>query len=76
MKEGDFQNRAKEFNAEFIALQAKYKVGILAVPYYAQNEQGHFVTLAKVNLFDDIKPKEAPEPPGEKIEGGLAKPEE
>ncbi len=60
----DLEKRIKEFNAEFIALLAKYKLAISAEPFFARTPEGVYVTLARPSISDDVKP---PEPKKEEL---------
>lgn len=53
----DLQKRIKGLNEELIPLLGKYKLGLGAIPFFAQTDQGYFVVLAKPQWFDDSKPK-------------------
>lgn len=54
----DLQKRVKAFNEELMPLLAKYKLGLGAVPFYSQNTNGEFITLAKPFWFDDSRVEE------------------
>ena len=58
--QNDLETRTKAFNAEFIALLGKHKLGLNAIPQLVQMENGGFAIFAKPQLFDDSKPKEQP----------------
>jgi len=51
----DLQKRVKGLNEELMPLLAKYKLGLSAVPFYSQNTNGEFITLAKSFWFDDSR---------------------
>ena len=54
-KQEDLQKRVKALNEELMPLLAKYKLGLGAVPFYSQNANGEFITLAKSFWFDDSR---------------------
>lgn len=69
--------RVKAFNDELTPLLAKYKLGIGAAPLILLDGR----VAARPHVFDDsksegqptqVEPKTELEPPGEKVEGGLA----
>ncbi len=65
--QADLENRSKAFNAEFIVLLGKYKLGLGAIPIILPDGR----LSARPQLFDDSNPK-VPETTEEK---GLSKPE-
>ena len=72
--------RIKGFNEELMSLLGKYKLGLGAQPLLIPSKETAlgYVLAAKPNIFDDSGAKEVKEaePPGEKVEGGIAKPQE
>ena len=85
----ELQARIKGFNEELMPLLGKYKLGLGAQPVLLPSKELAlgYVVAAKPILFDDSKPVEIEkevaakevedaEPPGEKVEGEIAKPQE
>ena len=87
-QEAELQARIKSFNEELISLLGKYKLGLGAQPVLVPSNMAlGYLMSAKPTLFDDSKPVEieeeavakgveGAEPPGEKVEGEIAKPQE
>lgn len=82
----ELQARIKGFNEELMPLLGKYKLGLSAQPLLMSSKEAAFgyVIAAKPIVFDDskaideaaAKKVEGAKPPGEKVEGEIAKPQE
>jgi len=73
----DLSERVKGFNAEFIGLLAKYKLGLGAQPVFIQAKDPcvGFTVAAKPIIFDDLRGAKAQDTPPIQ-EGGVINPSE
>ena len=81
----ELNTRIKGFNEEILPLLKKYKLGLGAQPVLVLSKDAAlgYVISSKPIVFDDSKSIDAAEskvegtePPGEKTEGDIAKPQE